>query len=100
VERALAHELRHGNANGIGPTEDDVSLLLKSGEGYRELGAYYLEQSHKEQLQRYFEAIATPRYEPVWNQSPQLPEAEFSKKLSILHSAETKTATVHTSLSH
>jgi transposase len=28
--------------------------ILKSGEGYRELGAYYLEQNHKEQLQRYF----------------------------------------------
>ena len=28
--------------------------ILKSGEGYRELGAHYLEQSHKEQLQRYF----------------------------------------------
>jgi len=28
--------------------------ILKSGEGYRELGAQYLEQSHKEQLQRYF----------------------------------------------
>lgn len=28
--------------------------ILKRGEGYRELGAHYLEQSHKEQLQRYF----------------------------------------------
>jgi len=28
--------------------------ILKTGEGYRELGAHYLEQSHKEQLQRYF----------------------------------------------
>jgi transposase len=28
--------------------------ILKSAEGYRELGAHYLEQSHKEQLQRYF----------------------------------------------
>ena len=28
--------------------------ILKSGAGYRELGAHYLEQSHKEQLQRYF----------------------------------------------
>jgi len=28
--------------------------ILKSGEGYRELGAHHLEQSHKEQLQRYF----------------------------------------------
>jgi len=28
--------------------------ILNSGKGYRELGAHYLEQSHKEQLQRYF----------------------------------------------
>jgi len=28
--------------------------ILKNGEDYRELGARYLEQSHKDQLQRYF----------------------------------------------
>jgi hypothetical protein len=28
--------------------------VLKSGQGYRELGGNYLEQINKEQLQRYF----------------------------------------------
>ena len=28
--------------------------MLKSSEGYRELGGNYLEQTHKDQLQRYF----------------------------------------------